>query len=112
MRSVCGRDCHCSKVSIQRSNYQKVARTDTHILTNKHLNIPFCDLSISGYSGKTADAALFTNLSARTLRAQQGLTVRLLHIPRPCSVSTVQKRPRRETSWFVMESNRVRTCSA
>ncbi len=78
----------------------------------KHLNIPFCDLSISGYSEKNADAAPYHySGAARTLRAQLGLTAQLLHIPRPCSGSTVQKRPRSETSWFAMESNRVRNCS-
>lgn len=33
-----------SKVSFRRSNYENIVRTDTHLLTNKHLNIPFCDL--------------------------------------------------------------------
>jgi hypothetical protein len=62
------------RVSFQRSNHQKVARTDTHVLTNEHLlNIPFCDLSISGYSGKTADAALFTNLRRENPSCSAGI---------------------------------------
>ncbi len=74
-----------STTRIQRcswSNHQKVARTGAHVLTNKHLNIPFCDLSISGYSGKTANAAPFTTLSRENPSRSAG-TVQLLHIPRP-----------------------------
>jgi len=70
------------RVSFRRSNYEKIVRTDTHVLTNKHLNIPFCDLSISGYSGKTANAAPFTTLSRENPSRSAG-TVQLLHIPRP-----------------------------
>jgi hypothetical protein len=77
MRSECGRfavrGCHWSKVSFRQSNYEKIVRTDTHVLTNKHLNIPFCDLSISGYSEKTADAALFTNLSRENPSCSAGI---------------------------------------
>jgi hypothetical protein len=61
--SLLAEPSNCSRVSHQRSNNQRIARTDTRVLTNKHLNIPFCDLSIFGYSGKTADAAPFTTLS-------------------------------------------------
>ena len=102
---------HLQEFSI-RSNHPKSCRTDTHVLTNKHLNIPFCDLSISGYSEKTADAALFTNLSRENPSCSAGIDGAVARYPPAVQCLHGAKRPRSETSWFAMESNRVRTDSA
>jgi hypothetical protein len=75
------------------------------------LNVPFCDLSILGYSGKTADLAPFTTLSPESRFTLRWIDGAFAISPAPCSASREQKRPRSGTCWFAVESNRVRTYS-